>query len=170
MQDVQVARLVVRVDRRGHGVDDRLDRAVAEREDERADVEQREAELLAGRDRFGGGALRGERERRGHRHDRRHHVQRERDRHGHAVADPVDDQAEQDDRDREREQPGAEQVADLLLAQVEVDAPVLEHRGAHREAERRRDQGHDGPREEPAAVDAVGHALYSRLSALGRDR
>ena len=169
MQHVEVLRLLAGVQRGGDRIDDRFDRAVAEREDERPDVQQRKAVPLPCENGFRARAGIGEQERRRERDDRREHVQRERDRHRHAVAQTVDDEAEQDDRDREREQTGAQQISNLFLTEIELRAPLLEDRRAHGKAERRGDEGDDTACEEPCAVDRVRHGC-SRVSASSRIR
>ncbi len=135
VQHVEVLRLLAVVQRGRHRIDDRLDCPVSEREDERSEVEQREAIPLARQDRIRASARICEEERRREGDDRREHMEGERDGHRDAVAKTIDDQAEQDDRDREREETGTQQVSNLLLTEVELRAPLAEDRRAHGKAE-----------------------------------
>ena len=78
---------------------------------------------------------RGEGKRGRKRDDRRDHVEEEGDRHRYAVSETVDDQAEQDDRDCEREETRTQQVTNLLLSEVEFRAPLTKDRSANGKSE-----------------------------------
>ena len=122
-------RLAARIQRRRDGIDRRLDRAAGKREDERAPVESVETRRC---DRDDGG----------------HDVRDERERHRAAVADAVDDQAEEDDGQRLREQPRALNRTVLGLREIEGHAPLGEQKCAHDETERHGDQRDDARHEE----------------------
>ena len=101
VQDVEPMRFVVAVDRGDDRVDHRFDRAVGQRVDERGDVEH----LEVGRE---------------NRQQRRDDVAHEGEDHRRAVADAVDDQAEQNDRDGERIEADAVDDALLLFGEIEL--------------------------------------------------
>jgi hypothetical protein len=147
VQDVQPLGLGVREEGGDDRVDHRLDRPVAQGHDERADVEDPVApdphplaQGLGEEEDQGGGQVADEGE--GHRL---------------AVADPVDDQAEQDDADGERPEPDAEDLALLGLGQAEVALPLVHDQGADDEGEGGGDQGDEaGPEEEEVARADLG--------------
>ena len=72
--------------------------------------------------------------------------------HRRAVADAIDDQAEQDDRNGEGIEADAADDALLLFGEVELGSPVVEHGPADGEAERRGHQRHETARETTAAT------------------
>src|SRR6185369_3662377 len=114
-------RLALWIERGGDRIDDRFDRAVGEREDKGADVELLEAVGSDG-------------------NDRRDDVTEERKRHASAVADAVDDQAEEHDAERERKEPGSLNRTDLPLDQIKICGPLRYQEPTHDESERRRNQ------------------------------
>jgi AraC family transcriptional regulator len=73
-----------------------------------------------------------------------------------AEPNPVDQQAQEHDRDRERPEADAQQFALLRFRERELVAPIVDHQGAQNEAERGRDDCREAGREQSRIIPGVG--------------
>ena len=119
VQDVQIMRAVLREQRGDERVRDRLERAVRQGKDERADVEIQ----VCGRLRLPFGRGKGD--------EGRQHVEREGGDDQFAVADFVDDDAADDDAEAETGEAGAADGAKLRTGEAEVGGPVRQDAAAN---------------------------------------
>jgi hypothetical protein len=150
VQHVEMMRLASRIQRGGDRIDHGLDGAVGERENQRADVELLKAV-------------------RGHGNDRGDDVPAKGKGHAAAVTDPIDDQAEEHDAEREWKESRPLDGADLSLSQVEVGGPLGYQEPTHDESECRRNQ-RDDTRDEQSRVSLVMPARSAHSSLLLRVR
>ena len=133
MEDVQVVRAVAREQRGDERVGDRFERAVRQREDERADVEEQVGGVL----RLALGRGKGD--------ERRQHVEQERGHDQLAVADLVDDDAADDDAEAEAGEAGAADGAELRAGEAEIGGPVRQDAAADAGADGGGENGERSP-------------------------
>src|SRR5262245_29320553 len=145
MQDVEPMRLVPREQRRGQRVDYRFARTIGQREEPGTDVQAPVCSFLAGAcvDVCGRES-----------HDSGSYVKKEGEQHEPAIADPVGNEAEDDDGHAEAEQTAAGDRTKLRLGEAELLAPVLQDRPANGEADARGDEGEEAGPEEHFLVEA----------------
>ena len=152
VQDVEVVRAVLREKRRDQRVGDRLERAVGEREDEHAEIQDRVRRRLR-------------LSRRRRRSDQcREHVQHERRDDQLAVADLVHDQPADDDAEAESGETGAADGAELRAGEAELRAPVVKDAPADAETDAGREDCHESGPQQPLGVRGDGVGLCSRIA------
>src|SRR5262249_55732307 len=125
VQDVEPMRFVSRKQRRSEGIDDGLARPVSEGEEPCADVEAVVGRFLpvCGEDRSSRESDSGGRS-----------VKQERHEHQLAIAPPIGEEAEEDNRDTEARKADADS-SKLALREPELPSPITHDRPAHREAD-----------------------------------
>lgn len=161
VQDVQPLRLLTGEHRGDHGIDHRFDRPVAQGNDEVAGVQHPVGGVGIPRS-----------DRRGQdRHDRRDDVGNESEDHRPAVADLVDDQAEQHDTDGKRPEPDAKDLTFLGFGQTEFLSPVIHDEGADDKPEGCGDQGNKaGPEQHVVFAARTGFRRSVRARFAHGDR
>ena len=127
VQNVQIMRAVVRIERGHERVRDCLQRPIRVSKDKHAPIK-----TLVGGSAFGGEG-----------HDGRKHMQRERDNDEFAIADLVADHAANDDAEAEARKSRAANRAELRAGETEFGSPVVEDAAANRKTDPGGQNGHE---------------------------
>ena len=143
---------LLREQRRDQRVGDRFERAVGEREDERAEVQEQVGGVL----RLSLG--------RGKRDEGRQHVEQERGDDQLAVADLVDDDAADDDAEAEAGETGAADGAELRAGEAEVGGPVGQDAAADGEADAGGENGQEAGPQQALGVRRDGFVPHSSIA------
>ena len=141
VQDVQVVRLLLAIEGGDQRIDDGLTDAVRDREDEDA---PEQAEVGAGAGGVGVGRdVAAVHEGRRHRHDDRQHVEDAREHEERLVAEPVQEQARDEDHDAEPDEAAPRDLSELRLREAELLSPLEEEPAADGEAESGNEDGQE---------------------------